>query len=95
MNDSAERRAPVQGEGAYWCPRDRWPSLGRVQVPGTIVWSEHLEVWEAYAKRWPGQSAERIAERGGFGFFEAQDLLGRPLRTWQAHPQYAEKAGTT
>lgn len=53
--------------------------------PGTMTWSEHCEVWEAYAKTLPGgcQSAERIADRGGFGKAEAEKLIGRPLRTWE------------
>lgn len=64
------RRAPVQGE------RDR--------AGGSITWAEHLEVYERYAAKYGcGQSAERLAERGGFGYKEAERLLGRPLRTWR------------
>jgi len=52
--------------------------------PGTIPWEEHVEVWRAYAKEFGrGQSAERIVERGGFGYAEAESLLGRPLATWE------------
>lgn len=33
----------------------------------TIPWSIHLEAWGKYAKKWGGsQTAERLAERGGF-----------------------------
>lgn|GEM_PF-6797991 len=69
-----DKRAPVQGE--------RLAGLLHM-APGTIAWDEHLEVWNAYAAMFgKNQSAERIAERGGFGHFEATALLGRPLRTW-------------
>ena len=73
------RRAPVQRE--RWDRERHKPGKG----PGTITWAEHLEVWSAYAGRHgTGQDAERIAERGGFGYGEAETLLGRPLRTWRA-----------
>lgn len=80
-----ERRAPVQGSGPYYTSPGNWM---RKKYPtkesGTIAWSEHLEVYEVYAKKYgKDQSAERLAERGGFGFFEAEMLLGRPLKTWQ------------
>lgn len=78
MNDY---RALVQGDGSYNLPKNRWKE-GETQVPGTISWEEHLEVWEKYNEKYTGQSAEKIAARGGFGFFEAQVYLGRPLRTW-------------
>lgn len=58
---------------------------GRVKhPPGTITWEEHLEVYAIYAQRYGhSQTPERIAERGGFGYEEAEMLLGRPLRTWE------------
>ena len=56
-------RAPVQNE------RDR--SRG-----WTIPWAVHLEAWEAYVARYGNiQSAERIAERGGFGAGELDDFV--------------------
>ncbi|MCU0677819.1 MAG: hypothetical protein MUE69_34205 [Myxococcota bacterium] len=75
-----EERAPVQGDGGRDARgRGPWKT-----PPGTIAWSEHLEVYEAYAKRFGrSQSAERMAERGGFGKAEAEKLLGRPLATWK------------
>lgn len=78
-------RAPVQGTGPYWTPPDNWMRKKiPTKEPGTIEWSEHLEVWEKYAEQHGrSQSAERIAERWGFGFFEAETLLGRPLKTWK------------
>jgi hypothetical protein len=65
----SERRAPVQ--------RDTNRS------PGTISWGEHLRVWEAYAAKFSGQSAERIAERGGFGYDEIIMLTGKAPETWE------------
>ncbi len=69
--EAQARRAPVQGEGRG----------AGATPPGTIPWDVHVRVWEQYA-RWfgPGQSAEWIARRGGFGYREAQTLLaGRNL----------------
>lgn len=47
-----------------------------------------MRVYEAYAARYGrGQSAERIAERGGFGFDEAVGLCGGvPLQTYEPTP---------
>lgn len=49
---------------------------------GTIAWSEHEKAWEAYHRRHSGQSAERIAERGGFSYGELVDHLGHEPSTW-------------
>lgn len=71
-----ERRVNVQADFPDWRKRGA--------PPGTMTWSEHCEVWEAYAKRGHrSQDAERIADRGGFGKAEAEKLIGRPLRTWE------------
>jgi hypothetical protein len=76
-----ERRTRTQASGPYWLSVDRWPTGTR--GPGTIAWSEHEEIWRAYdAKEHNGQDAERIAERGGFGYWEAAQLLGHEPRTW-------------
>jgi len=79
--DNATRLAPVQGEGSWPLP----PRAKSVYVPaGFISWEEHLKAYEPYARRYGmEQSAERIAERGGFGFFELVALLGWPPRTWR------------
>ena len=73
------RRAPVQGD-------DGW-HLGRkpgLHQPGTISWEEHLLAYEDYAERYGrDQSAERLAERGGFGYDELVDHLGRAPATWR------------
>ncbi len=77
---SDDRRAPVQGEG--WSPRK-----AGYRAPGTITWAEHLEAFEVYAKRYGrDQSAERLAERGGFGFGELTMLLGHEPTTWRERP---------
>ena len=71
--DDVQRRAPVQAERAP------------VKPAGTIAWSEHLEAWRGYDAKWNcEQSAERIAERGGFGYLELVDLLGHEPETWVA-----------
>lgn len=54
------RRAPVQGDRG-------------LHGPGTIPWTTHLLAWDGYAAAGHGsQSAERIAERGGFSYIEVQ-----------------------
>ena len=69
------RRAPVQGEPQ----RHLRPSRG----PGTISWEEHERAWAAYAQQYGrDQSAQRIADRGGFGWYELVELLGREPTTW-------------
>lgn len=66
-------RAPVQGD---------YKRGGR--PPGTVLWGEHVEAWNEYAKRHgTQQSAQRIAERGGFGYDELTELLGHPPCTWK------------
>lgn len=69
------RRAPVQAEHNRMVP---FPA-------GTIAWMEHVEAWEEYARRFGrSQSAERMAERGGFAMSELCSFLGRPPRTWRS-----------
>ena len=69
------RRAPVQGERRH----------ARGDKPdGTVAWEEHLEAYVPYAARYgTSQSAERLAERCGFGYWEMTDLLGHEPTTWQ------------
>ncbi len=65
------RRAPVQATR----------TLNR--GPGTISWAEHESAWSAYAARYgTQQSAERMAQRGGFDFAELLTYLGREPTTW-------------
>ena len=78
-----DRRAPVQGEGAWYLADGDKRKEGSKR-PGTISWEEHEEAWRAYAERYgKEQSAERIAQRGGFGYFELQLLLKRDPQTWE------------
>jgi hypothetical protein len=82
-----EKRARVQGENTDehgHLMRDAQRNIVRIPA-GTISWEEHLEAWEAYANRFGRtyQSAERIDERQGFGFYELCDLLGHKPTTWR------------
>ena len=71
MSDEG-RRALVQSTGLGVPPskRDKWwkPS-------GTIPWAVYLEAYAVYENRHPGQSAERMQERGGLCYFEIQACL--------------------
>lgn len=52
--------------------------------PGTIDWEEHERVWTAYAAKYGGyQTAQRIAERGGFSYAELVEFLGHDPTTWK------------
>jgi hypothetical protein len=89
-----ERRALVQGEllrDVSGRPlRDAARNLVR-KPDGTIAWSEHEEAWRAYDAKWRcGQSAERIHQRGGFGWSELCEFLGREPLTWEVR---AARAG--
>jgi hypothetical protein len=66
------RRAPVQ----------RSERCGK--GPGTISWTEHLMVWGRYDLKYSsGQTADRIAERGGFSYGEIVELTGKEPTTWE------------
>jgi hypothetical protein len=50
---------------------------------GTIAWAEHLLAWSGYAREYGrSQTAERMAERGGFSYYELTLYLGREPTTW-------------
>jgi hypothetical protein len=74
MMENSERRAPVQSE--------KWKRDKSHKPNGTIAWWEHARAWEAYNERFPGQSAERMAERGGFSWGELKMFLGHEPTTW-------------
>jgi hypothetical protein len=75
-----ERRAPVQAERDPLHREDR----ARDKPYGSVKWEEHLAAWTQYALRFgSSQSAGRIAERGGFGYYELTALLGHEPKTWQ------------
>ena len=70
MSNTA-RRAPVQG-------------VRRIKPPGTIAWAEHELAYAAHAAQYGyRQTAERLAERGGFCWLELIELLGREPETWK------------
>lgn len=71
------KRAPVQGER-------RWPRGRLRRGPGTVSWEEHEKAWRDYASKHSGQSAELIAERGGFSYGELTEHLGYEPKTWEA-----------
>ena len=52
---------------------------------GELALPPHLEqAWRDYAQRYGNdQSAERIAERGGFCYLELTDHLGHAPTTWE------------
>lgn len=81
-----DRRARVQGEGA-WYRKSVLPGDDHKIRPGSVPWSVHLQAWEEYARQGHGsQSAERVAERGGFGYYEIQCLL-----SGECHPYRSKK----
>lgn len=79
--------APVQGDRA-----------------GRIPWDLHVHAWQVYAALGHrGQSAKRIAERGGFGYLELCLMLdfrdpwahGRPMTDGEkAHALRLREQGT-
>lgn len=88
------RRAPVQGDtGWELCKAPEcWEGRFRQAMPpGTISWEEHMEAWRGYADRYPGQSAERMAERGGFGHWELRKFLGREPTTFVIGPSCVKR----
>lgn len=61
MSETSEKLAPIQG-------RERG---------AMIPWGLHVRIWQAYASLGFGdQSAQRMAERGGFAWGEATWMLG-------------------
>lgn len=66
------KRAPVQA------------SRDLKRGDGTIAWEEHLLAWNAYDAEYRcGQTATRLAERGGFSYGELVHFLGREPTTWE------------
>lgn len=79
------KRAPVQGDYPSYEYAGLREKLGREpKGPGTISWAEHEEAWSEYARRYGNQqSAERMAERGGFGYGELLMFLRREPTSWR------------
>ena len=80
------KRAPVQASQQRSVSpeyRERLKDI-RDHGSGTIAWAEHLEAHAAYAAEYGNQqSAERMAERGGFSYFELFLFLGHEPKTWE------------
>ncbi len=77
-------RAPVQRD----CRAPPGRCSHAADVPehhhGWISWAEHVEAWEVYAKRYGReQTAERLAERGGFSYAELCQYLEHAPTTWE------------
>lgn len=84
-------RAPVQTELRRDAKGDPVRPVSWIPA-GTISWEEHKEAWLAYDKKWHcGQTAARIAERGGFSYSELCDLLGHEPTTWVANEKKETK----
>lgn len=66
------KRAPVQASRKHG------------KGPGTISWEEHTRAHSGYVAYWGSgnQSAQRLAERGGFSYCELVDFLGHEPKTW-------------
>lgn len=66
--------------------RRAWVQRERDKPAGTVAWSEHCEAWLGYERTYPGsardQDAERINQRGGFGYYEMTDYMGHEPTTW-------------
>ncbi len=68
------RRAPVQGDHR---------TCENPHGPGTVSWTEHCLAMSGYAREYgQGQTAERMAERGGLSYYELTLYLGREPTTW-------------
>ncbi len=52
-----------------------------------------MEAWHGYERLYPGQSAERVAERGGFGHEELRAFLGHEPATFVINPQCVRSWG--
>lgn len=79
-------RVPVQGDGSWWLPKDDPRGAGS-HPPGTVEWWEHEAAWHDYDRRYPGQPAHVVAGRGGFGYGEITEHLGREPTTWRPNKE--------
>lgn len=82
------KRAPMQATRepgvADWDSRLKTKISWSAHAAGTIAWSEHLLAWAEYARLYgTSQSAERMAQRGGFSWGELCAFLGREPTTWE------------
>jgi hypothetical protein len=90
-----EHRAPTQAsiyvprpDGTYGQGCALRPRGSPGSVVGSISWTEHEQAWREYARQFgSGQSAERLAQRGGFDWFELLMLLGHEPVSWKPNQQ--------
>lgn len=68
----SERRFPIQGVETY---------TGK---PASIPWEMAEEIYKEYSAQFSGQTLERMAERGGFGVYEAISLLCARIKRIQS-----------
>ncbi len=81
-----QRQFPIQ-QDYDWRTRER---EGRpfMRDYGQVPWSVAEEAYVVYSGRYgTSQSLERLAERGGFGRDEIEELLGRSVE-----PEFRERA---
>lgn len=72
------RLAPIQPDISFW----KIPALESSSY-AAIPWEEHVEIWKNYNAYGYTQTAERIAERGGFGIKEAAKFYKmNPIVVW-------------
>lgn len=77
------RRAPVQADRTAHLPISHSAREPGAMPQGTISWEEHVAAHAGYQRHCRSeQSAERIAERGGFSYGELIEYLGREPETW-------------
>ncbi len=77
-------RAPVQGDDTFELHKDHSARKIDAKPPGWIDWAEHVDAWVEYAKQHgTQQSAERMAQRGGFGYWKLTQYLVRKPKTWR------------
>lgn len=89
MAEQTQALGPVHPD----CPTCACGKRAPVVPGGSIAWSEHEAAWVAYSRvHGTAQSADDIAERGGFSIGELADLLQRQPSTWRATP--AERVPT-
>lgn len=65
---TTEREFPIQGVESY------------TGQPVRITWDMAEEIYKEYSAQFSGQTLERLAERGGFGVYEAISLLCQRIK---------------
>ena len=86
--NQAEAKLQVSGEHCSTCICGRTAAVQAERAasrgPGSISWEEHLEAYNDYALKYgTSQSAERLAQRGGFSYSELVHHLKHEPKTWK------------